>query len=159
MKIYEDTAEFCDECLGLKTSGNLVFFDFGIKKVGVAVGSLELKIASELKNINKNLENELADIIKTLNPIAFITGYVFEYESGQGSFLNPYILQFCELLLEISEKTIPVLLYDENLSSKQVFAYSSSMGIKTGKKFKKTYDKTVATYLLQQFLNELNFFI
>jgi putative Holliday junction resolvase len=83
------------------TNDTYLGFDFGSKKIGVAVGQLITTTASPLqtiKSINQTPNWEIiSQLIKQWQPIGFIVG-VSKQEDGADNIITPRMRKFCRQL-------------------------------------------------------------
>ena len=91
-------------------------FDFGSKKIGVAVGHLMTGIASPLltlRSINQNPDWEaISKLIKEWRPIGLVVG-ISKQHDGSDNLITPLMLKFCRQLE--GRYNLPVYKQDETL--------------------------------------------
>lgn len=122
---------------------NYLGIDWGEKRIGLATGDSEVKLAlplvtvSNLADILKVISEERSDVIVVGNPV--------KMSGAQAD--NPSWLSFLAQLKEKSGK--PVELVDERLSSLAADALGGSDAERAGR------DEVAATIILQQYLDGL----
>lgn len=100
----------------------IIGFDYGSKKIGVAVGNMFTKITTPLFNLNqmkhKDLFEQIDEIVEEWKPFMFIIGLP-ELNDGSDHPLKNVIDQFKNNLEVRYEK--PVVLINEKLSSHEAY--------------------------------------
>ena len=130
-------------------------FDFGHKKIGVAVGQLETKTASPLqtiRSINQKPDwGTIGDLIKEWRPAGLIVG-ISRQKDGSDNPITPRMLKFCRQLE--GRYQLPVHQIDESLTTfeaKQLLYDEVSV---TAAKLWEVQDQLAAQLILQTWLNE-----
>jgi putative Holliday junction resolvase len=132
-------------------------FDFGMRKIGVAVGQTVTKTANPLTQLKaENGEptwEQIAALIKQWNPFALIVGRPLNMD-GTTQPITFAAEEFAKMLA--SRYTLPVHLVDERLST---VAARSQLFEKGGYRTlsKKNIDETAAQIILQEWLNSNDF--
>lgn len=100
----------------------IIGFDYGSKKIGVAVGNMFTKITTPLFNLNqmkhKDLFEQIDEIVEEWKPFMFIIGLP-ELNDSSDHPLKNVIEQFKNNLEVRYEK--PVVLINEKLSSHEAY--------------------------------------
>lgn len=130
-------------------------FDFGHKKIGLAVGQLETKIASPLKTIRSIKQvpdwTKISLLIDEWQPIGLVVG-VSRQADGSDNPITPKMLKFCRQL--DGRYHLPVFQIDEALSTfeaKQMLY--DDLQVSAGKLWA-VQDQLAAQLILQSWLNE-----
>ena len=128
----------------------------GTKKVGISISDENRKIATPLKTIDyKNIEylgNEIQKIVKDSGIDAIIFGNPLNMDGSKGSAAQ----SIKDKIKLLSDKIdLPMLLWDERLSTVGAFNLSSQLDINVSKRVK-NIDKNAATFILQGVLDYLN---
>ena len=127
--------------------------DYGEKRVGLAVSDPTLTIAQPYKTILftsiKNLIKELKVLIQELDIRKVILGLPLTMK-GTDSRKTLEVREFGDKLLKILG--IPVILFDERLSSVQAHAVLKQLG-KQPSKNRPIVDQLAAQHILQAFLD------
>jgi putative Holliday junction resolvase len=93
-------------------------FDFGSKKIGVAVGHGMTAIASPLQTLRSNNQNPdwggISKLIKEWQPMGLVVG-ISKQMDGTDNFITPRMLKFCRQLE--GRYRLPVYQQDETLST------------------------------------------
>jgi putative Holliday junction resolvase len=138
-----------------RTSDALLGFDFGTRKIGVAVGHLETGIASPLKTLaavrQKPDWQGLSDLIGIWEPVGLVVG-VSRQADGSENPVTPQILRFCRQLE--GRYGLPVHQVDESLTTfeaKQLLFDEAGVDATT---LWKVQDQVAAQLILQTWLNE-----
>jgi len=121
--------------------------DYGRKRIGLALGDSEIKIATPFKIVN-NIE-EIIKIIKNEEINELIIGQPLKMR-GRNLKMDNDFLEFLEILKE--KVAIPIKLIDERLSSKAADALS-------GDKRTKAPRDTLAAMLILQTYFDKNFLV
>jgi len=124
--------------------------DFGSKRIGVAVGDTELKLATPRPNISASgtLATDASAIVveaRASGAAAVVVGIPGGYEDGR-------MERICRQLADrISDHGIPVYLIDESLTS--VAAEASMAHLKASRR-RKLKDSEAACLILERFFHE-----
>ena len=134
----------------------LVGLDLGSKRIGVSICDDKQSIATPFKTINKtnktDLINNLNTIIEENNISAIIIGYPLNMDGTPGRSAQ----SVNDVATNISESiNLPVILWDERLSTVGAFNLSKQLDVNITKKVK-TIDQNAATFILQGALDYLN---
>ena len=135
--------------------GRLLGFDFGEKRIGVAVSDIGQDIASSLVVIdnNKELFNKIDKIINEYNPSGFVIGLPKNLDGAIGT-ISDKVYNFG---IEIHNKfNLPIAFYDERFSSKLAENILIEFDLSRNKR-KKVIDKLAAAHILQNALDFLKF--
>ena len=148
-----DLKEFKDE---LPKFGALLGFDFGVKRLGVAVSDMGRMIATSYKIIErKSFEKDMAEIKKMIAEKE-ICGIVYglpKQMSGDEGQTAEMVRKFA--LKVAQEINLPYVFWDERLSSKAVENFLISEVDMSRAKRKKVLDASAAAYILQGALDAL----
>ncbi|MGH8559694.1 MAG: Holliday junction resolvase RuvX [Methylococcales bacterium] len=139
-------------------SGNsdaLLGFDFGTRKIGVAIGDLESGIASPLKTLAAVRQmpdwQNISDLINTWQPRGLVVG-VSRQTDGSDNPVTRRMLRFCRQLE--GRYGLPVYQIDESLTTfeaKQLLFDDAGVDAST---LWKVQDRVAAQLILQTWLNE-----
>lgn len=136
----------------------ILAIDFGLKRIGLAIGDTDLKIANGLTTIeikNNNFMLAIHQIKKNINnygPIDLILlGYPTKLDN-QTSSITLAVENFKNLLSENIK--ISVQFYDENYSTKNTIGFYKEFADLKMSQIKKIKDKMAAQYFLQKYLDE-----
>ena len=137
--------------------GRLLAIDYGEKRLGLAISDPNQIISKPLKTIilsdSQYIYNELEKIISDYEIQKLIIGLPLGMD-GKNTQQTSKVEAFKEDLQ--NKISIPVILFDERLSSVSAKKSLISQGIKTGyNKYK--IDQTAAAIFLQQYLDKLNY--
>ncbi|MGR9099601.1 MAG: Holliday junction resolvase RuvX [Gammaproteobacteria bacterium] len=137
------------------TNDTYLGFDFGNKKIGVAVGQLETRTASPLqtlRSINQKPDWEaIGKLIREWRPAGLVVG-VSRQADGSDNPITPRMVKFCRQLE--GRFHLPVHQIDESLSTfeaKQLLYDEVSV---TAAKLWEVQDQLAAQLILQTWLNE-----
>lgn len=132
-------------------------FDFGIKKMGIAVGHLSTGIASPLKTLRAVSHNPdwngITKIITEWQPAGLVVG-ISKQEDGSDNLVTPRMLKFCRQLE--GRYNLPVYKLDETLSTfeaKQMLFDDLKVSADT---LWSVQDQLAAQLILQTWLYEKN---
>ena len=129
--------------------------DIGTKRIGVAISDEECIIARGLNSIERNGKEieKIKEIIKKYNVEKIVYGLPLRMDGSISSQTEVAVSFISKLKEEIS---IPLLPWDERLSSKQAETILIEADI-SRKKRKKLIDKLSAQIILQNYLDSKNF--
>ena len=137
--------------------GRLLAIDYGEKRLGLAISDPNQIISKPLKTIilsdSQYIYNELEKIISDYEIQKLIIGLPIGMD-GKNTQQTSKVEAFKEDLQ--NKISIPVILFDERLSSVSAKKSLISQGIKTGHN-KSKIDQTAAAIFLQHFLDTLNY--
>ena len=140
----------------LNTKSRLIGVDMGTKKVGISISDENRKIATALKTVDYtdigHLTNEINIIIKENNIKAIIFGNPINMDGTEGTSSQ----SVKDKIKLIGKKiNLPMILWDERLSTVGAFNLSSQLDINVSKRVK-NIDKNAAAFILQGVLDYLN---
>jgi|TARA_B100000579_G_scaffold432310_1_gene448914 putative Holliday junction resolvase len=142
--------------LQLKNKSRLIGIDMGSKRIGISICDENRKIATPYETIfYENIEkliSKINDIIVENNIKGIVVGLPLNMDGSEGRSVQ----SVKDKMKLITEKiNIPVVLWDERLSTVGSFNISSQLDINTSKKLK-DIDKNSAAFILQGSLDYLN---
>ncbi len=136
----------------------LLGFDYGAKRIGLAVSDLMRGIATSYKILYRSSwEKDLAEIKKIIAEKE-ICGFVFGLPlqmNGEEGEIAKEVRAFAEKLT--TEISLPVLFWDERLSSSAVERFLIDEIDLSRAKRKKVLDSSAAAYILQGALDALQY--
>jgi putative Holliday junction resolvase len=144
-----------DPLLGRAKTDTYLGFDFGNKKIGVAVGQTTTAMASPLQTMRSIKQNPDWQIISKLilewQPIGLVVG-ISRQEDGSDNLITPRMLKFCRQLE--GRYRLPVYQQDEAFSTfeaKQLLFDEISV---SASKLWEVQDQLAAQLILQSWLND-----
>ena len=142
----EDIEDF-KKSIGKKS--RLLGIDSGKKRVGIAISDENKLVSTPLKTIlkknNTNVINDILEIIKENNIKGIVVGNPINMDGSKG----PSSQSAKDFAKNLSNNiSIPIVMWDERLSSQGAFNLSSNLDINTSKKVKKL-DQNAASFILQ----------
>ena len=140
----------------LDNKSRLIGVDIGSKRVGLSISDENRKIATPLKTINyiniNTLIDELENIVNEKNIGAIIFGNPKNMDGTEGASSQ----SVKDKIKLVSKKiTIPIILWDERLSTVGAFNLSRQLDVNVSKRVK-NIDKNAAAFILQGALDFLN---
>ena len=137
-------------------NARLIGLDLGKKRIGVSICDHKRIIASPFKTVEyvdqKNFIAELKEIIDQENVKAIVVGNPLNMDGSKG----PSSQSALDKAKMIENRTnIPVVFWDERLSTVGAFKLSSQLDINVSKRIKKI-DENAATFILQGAIEFLN---
>ena len=140
----------------LNTKSRLIGVDMGSKKVGISISDENIKIATALKTVDykgiEHLTNEIDVIVKENNIKAIIFGNPINMDGTEGASSQ----SIKDKIKLIGKKiNLPMILWDERLSTVGAFNLSSQLDINVSKRVK-NIDQNSATFILQGALDYLD---
>ena len=134
--------------------GTLIGFDFGSRRIGVAVGETSTRIASPLTAIegeaNEARFDAIGRIVQEWRPAGFVVGRP-RHADGSEHAVAKLAEKFARRLA--ARYGVPVTFVDETLSSAEAESTLRDTRTRPGKKA--DVDALAATIILQSFLDEL----
>lgn len=134
-------------------SGSVLGFDFGLKRIGVAVGTLELKLAHPLETITIETTDarfaRIGKLIEEWQPALAVVG-IPHRDDGAHEFA-PTCLRFAHRLK--GRFGLNVALVDESYSSAAASSTLNESGIR-GRQQKPMLDQVAAQHILQHYFDE-----
>ena len=135
--------------------GTVLAFDFGEKRIGVAVGETILKVAHPLLTIETELNEarfaQIATIIQEWRPNLLVVGLPLHMD-GSAHITTGLSKKFAQRLE--GRFNLPVIMVDERLSSVEAEQNLYAAGVK-GVKQKAMIDAVAAQTILQSYFNDL----
>ena len=136
--------------------GSVLGFDFGEKRIGVALGEHLLGIAHPLTTIATEINNErfrlIGELIAEWKPVTLVVGLPLSLE-GEEHQLTLLCKRFANRLE--GRFRLPVIMVDERLTSSEASQTLKGLGI-GGRKQKPMIDQVAAQHILQSYFDELN---
>ena len=141
----------------LKQYGSLIGFDFGTKRLGVAVSDLSRMIATSYKIIERKSFSKDIEEIKKIVQEKEVCGFVY----GLAKQMNGIEGETAELTRKFATKVaqqidLPYIFWDERLSSKAVEGFLINEVDLSRKKRAKILDSSAAAYILQGALDAMS---
>ena len=144
-----------DPVLAGLSSGSYLGFDFGNKKIGLAVGQLTTKTASPLETIRSINQvpdwGKISQLIKDWQPEGLVVG-VSRQADGSDNPITPRMLKFCRQLN--GRYNLPVFQIDEALSTFEAKQMLYDDVQVNASKLWAVQDQLAAQLILQSWLNQ-----
>jgi len=138
----------------LNTHATVMGFDFGEKRIGVAVGNLAIGVAAAVTTIqaesNVDRLTAIAALVHEWQPQQFVVGAP-THLNGEAHEMTNLVRKFTNRLTENFK--IPVALVDEYLSSAAAASALTKRGIR-GRQQKLTIDAVAAQVILQAWFDD-----
>lgn len=132
--------------------------DYGSMRMGVAVSDLSCTIATSYKIIyRKNIDNDLAELNRIITEKeigGIVMGLPLQMNGVEGEIATE-VRKFAEVLKE--KIGLPILLWDERLSSSAMENFLIKEVDLSRKKRAKVLDATAAAYILQGALDAIKY--
>ena len=137
-----------------RQSGAVLGFDFGLKRLGVAIGTLDLGLAHPLETITSEINTirfeRIAALISEWQPVLLVVGMP-HHDDGAPHEFAPTCLRFANRLK--GRFALPVVWVDERYSSTAASMALTTSGV-CGRKQKTMLDQVAAQQILQQYFDE-----
>jgi putative Holliday junction resolvase len=152
----ENFSDVQPECQSLEQlpQGTVLAFDFGKRRIGVAIGNNTLGIANPLVTIDSESTERrfavIAQLIETWQPVLLVVGLPMNSD-GTAHELTQLSQRFARRL--VGRFNLKVILKDERYTSQTASAALREAGI-TGRKQKSVLDQVAAQQILQSFFDE-----
>lgn len=140
-------------------SGSVMAFDFGLKRIGVAVGDLELGIAHPVTtlNVETNVERLAAveKLVAEWQPTQFVIGEAqYQNELPTNNEVHPIAHLAKKFGNRLTEQYhLPITYVNEFLSSTEAASQLKAQGV-TGRAQKAQLDQVAAQIILQAYFDE-----
>jgi len=135
------------------SSGTVLAFDFGVRRIGVAIGEYELRLAHPLMTIDQAMTKprfeKIAELIKEWQPVLLVVGL-----SVHADGVEHEITRLCQRFARRLEERfgVPVVMEDERYTTVIARLALEEVGIR-GKKQRPMLDQIAAQYILQTFFD------
>lgn len=140
----------------VKNEGSVLAFDFGEKRIGVALGEHLLGIAHPLTTINTEINSDrfriIGDLITEWKPVTLVVGLPLTLD-GEEHQLTLLCKRFANRLE--GRFRLPVVMIDERLTSAEASQTLDGLGI-GGRKQKPMIDQVAAQHILQSYFDGLS---
>ena len=137
-------------------NARLIGLDLGSKRIGVSICDEKQSIATPLKTLNKSSANYLIGELKMIIEENNIKGIIIGYPINMDGTLGRSAQSVNDVASNISKYIdLPVILWDERLSTVGAFNLSSLLDVNVSKRVK-TIDQNAAAFILQGAIDFLN---
>jgi putative Holliday junction resolvase len=139
----------------MTAEGSVLGFDFGEKRIGVALGERLIGIAHPLTTISTEINDErfqqIGQLIEEWKPVALVVGLPLSLEGEEHK-----VTKLCRKFAHRLEGRfkLPVCMVDERLSSVAASQMLKELGI-GGRKQKPMLDQVAAQHILQSYFDGL----
>jgi putative Holliday junction resolvase len=134
--------------------GSALAFDFGAKRIGVALGDLKLKIAHPLTTIQSEVNEQrftaIGELISEYRPVLLVIGLPVN-DDGSEHDISRLARKFAQRLA--GRFNLRTVLVNEYLSSASAESALAEAGVH-GKRQKLFVDQVAAQQILQSFFND-----
>lgn len=135
--------------------GTVLAFDFGEKRIGIAVGETMLKLAHPLMTINTEINEtrfaQIQALIQEWHPALLVVGLALSVD-GEAHAMTKLCTRFAQRLE--GRFSLPVTLMDERFSSVEASQSLKQAGIH-GRQQKTMIDQVAAQTILQSYFDQL----
>ena len=142
--------------LKINKNSRLIGLDLGSKRIGVSICDEKRLVATPFKTIDveklSNTINILKNIISENNIKGIIVGYPINMDGSKGPSSQSVIDKVKKISNEIN---LPIVLWDERLSTVGAFNLSSQLDVNVSKRTR-NIDKNAAAFILQGAIDYLN---
>ena len=150
--MINDSKQF-REIISLKKS--IIGIDLGKKRTGIAISDINQKIASPFKVYENKKFSDILIILKTIIDERDICAIIVGDPINMDGSIGPKSQSSRSFLKNLSkELDVPIILWDERLSSQGAFNLSNDSASNTSKKISKL-DENSAQFILQGALDYL----
>ncbi len=141
--------------LARQSDDTFLGFDFGTKKIGVAVGQLTTKTANSLDTLRSPNQTpnwqHIEKLVREWQPVGFIVGISRQFD-GTDNPVTPKMLKFCRQLN--GRFNLPVYQQDESLSTFEAKQMLFDDVHVNATKLWAVQDELAAQLILQSWLNQ-----
>jgi len=143
-----------DPLARLIRSDTYLGFDFGNKKIGIAVGQQSTQLASPLQTLKSIQQKpnwqQISQLIEEWNPIGLVVG-ISRQQDGSDNPITPRMLKFCRQLEGRYQR--PVYQVDETLTTFEAKQILFDQHQLSAGKLWAVQDQLAAQLILQSWLN------
>jgi putative Holliday junction resolvase len=136
--------------------GRILAVDFGLKRVGLAVSDPMQIIAQPLQTITyksrQDLLNRLVAVVRENEIVQMVIGLPRHMDGSEGEMAKAVRRLIGQLSRPL---TIPVMAWDERLSSVQAERALRELGVSYRDKNRGKVDRMAATFILQSYLDSI----
>lgn len=149
----DSTEKTASDAINTISSGTVLAFDFGMRRVGVAIGEYELRLAHPLTTIDQTVTKsrfeKIAELIREWQPVLLVVGL-----SVHADGVEHEITRLCQRFARRLEGRfgIPVVMEDERYTTVIARLTLEEVGI-TGRKQRPMLDQIAAQHILQTFFD------
>ena len=140
----------------INKNSRLIGLDLGSKRIGVSICDEKRLVATPYKTIDvenlSNTINQIKNIISENNIEGIIVGYPINMDGSKGSSSQSVKDKVKKISNEVN---LPIVLWDERLSSAGAFNLSSQLDVNVSKRTR-NIDKNAAAFILQGAIDYLN---
>ena len=140
----------------INKNSRLIGLDLGSKRIGVSICDEKRLVATPFKTIDvdklSNTINILKNIISENDIKGIIVGYPINMDGSKGPSSQSVIDKVEKISNEIN---LPIVLWDERLSTVGAFNLSSQLDVNVSKRTR-NIDKNAAAFILQGAIDYLN---
>ena len=134
----------------------LIGLDLGSKRIGVSICDEKQSIATPFKTINKTNTNDLIEDLKEIIEENNIEGIIIGNPVNMDGSFGRSAQSVNDVSKNISNSLyIPVIMWDERLSTVGAFNLSSQLDVNVSKRVK-NIDQNAAAFILQGAIDYLN---
>ena len=137
-------------------NGTVLAFDFGEKRIGVAVGESLLKLAHPLMTIDTEINEarfaQIQALINEWQPAMLVVGLPM-HENGEAHAMTKLCTRFAQRLE--GRFSLPVALVDERFTSAEATLSLKAAGVR-GRQQKTMIDQVAAQTILQSYFDQLS---
>lgn len=134
-------------------SGTILAFDYGEKRIGIAIGDTLLKLAHPLQTVaaedNATKFARIGEVIKEWQPALLVVGLPMSLE-GEAHAMTALAQKFAQRLE--GRFQLPVAMMDERLTSAEASQSLAQAGVR-GRSQKQHLDQVAAQTILQSFFD------
>jgi len=147
------TEKTASDAIHVTSSGTVLAFDFGMRRVGVAIGEYELRLAHPLTTIDQVVTKlrfeKIAELIREWQPVLLVVGLSVHADGAEHE-----ITRLCQRFARRLEGRfgIPVVMEDERYTTVIARLTLDEVGI-TGRKQRPMLDQIAAQHILQTFFD------
>ena len=142
--------------LKINKNSRLIGLDLGSKRIGVSICDEKRLVATPFKTIDveklSNTINQLKNIISENDIKGIIVGHPINMDGSKGPSSQSIIDKVEKISNEIN---LPIVLWDERLSTVGAFNLSSQLDVNVSKRTR-NIDKNAAAFILQGAIDYLN---
>ena len=135
--------------------GTVLAFDFGEKRIGVAVGETMLKLANPLTTIASEINEirfaQIQALIQEWRPVLLVVGLPLSVD-GEAHAMTKLCTRFAQRLE--GRFSLPVTLIDERFSSTEASQHLKQAGVH-GRQQKAMIDQVAAQTILQSYFDQV----
>jgi len=127
--------------------------DYGSKRIGLALGDENLKLATPFKSISNNLStyDKILELVEEYKVVKIVIGLPLTLRGKEGQRAHE-VREFAEKLRSYLPNGIEIIFWDERFTTEEAYRFLEGYSFKKKKEYK---DSVAAYIILNEYLDNL----